>query len=91
MPADIEKYRKYVDRFDITEAQKVELIHTLWSIMESFVDRAFGVDPVQLCRKETLAQNRKRRSNGVRLPKPSVAARFGLAAARNGQAESDKP
>ena len=91
MPADIEKYRKYVDRFDITEAQKVELIHTLWSIMESFVDRAFGVHPAQLCRKETLAQNRKRRSNGVRLPKPSVTARFKGAAARNGLAESDKP
>lgn len=44
---DIQKYRRYVDHFDLTEEQKVELIRTVWRIMESFVHRAFGVDPVQ--------------------------------------------
>lgn len=44
---DIEKYRPFVERFDLDEAQKEELIHTVWVIMESFVDRAFGLDPVQ--------------------------------------------
>lgn len=48
MTPDIEKYRDYVDRFDLTENQKVELIHTLWRVMESFVDRAFETDPAQL-------------------------------------------
>lgn len=47
MPPDIEKYRKHVDRFDLSEDQKIELIHMVWRIMESFVDRAFGLDPVQ--------------------------------------------
>lgn len=46
---NIEDYRKYVDQFDISEEQKIELIHTVWSIMESFVDRAFGQDSVQIC------------------------------------------
>lgn len=49
MPADLEKYRPYVDQFDLSETQKAELIHTVWAIMESFVDRAFGTDPVQQC------------------------------------------
>lgn len=47
MQPDIEKYRPYVDGFDLTEDQKVELIHTVWHIMESFVDRAFGMDSTQ--------------------------------------------
>ena len=49
MPPDLDKLRPYVDRFDLTEAQKVELIHTMWGMMESFVDRAFGLDSAQLC------------------------------------------
>ena len=51
MPLDISKYRKYVDDFDLKEEQKVELLKTVWSIMESFVDKAFGKHPVQLCQK----------------------------------------
>lgn len=47
MTPDIEKYRKYVSHFDCSEEYKEELIHTVWQIMESFVDRAFGIDPVQ--------------------------------------------
>ena len=49
MLADLEKYRRYVDRFDLDEAQKQELIHTVWAIMESFVDRAFGPHPARRC------------------------------------------
>ena len=52
MPMDINKYRKYVDDFDLTEKQKVELIQTVRSIMESFVDKAFGIHPVQQCQKD---------------------------------------
>ena len=49
MPPDPERYRNHVDHFDLTDMEKNELIHTVYSIMESFADRAFGVDPVQLC------------------------------------------
>lgn len=48
MPADLEKYRRYLDGYDLDEVQKAEFIHTVWTIMESFVDRAFGLHPVQL-------------------------------------------
>lgn len=47
MTPDIDKYRRCVDRFDLTEDQKVELIHTVWRIVEGFAYRAFGQDPVQ--------------------------------------------
>ena len=44
MPLDIEKYRKYVDHYDMTEDQKVAFLETLWSIMESFVDDAWSIE-----------------------------------------------
>lgn len=49
MPPDPERYRKHVQHFDLTDTEQDELIHTVYSIMESFADRAFGADPVQLC------------------------------------------
>lgn len=50
MQAHLEKYRRHVDGFDLDEAQKEELIHTVWKIMEGFVDRAFATDTAQPCR-----------------------------------------
>lgn len=52
---DIEKYRKYVDKFDMSEEAKIGLIHSVWNIMANRVDCAFGDDPVQHC----LAQKTK--------------------------------
>ena len=47
MKPDIEKYRRYVDKFDLPESDKVELIESLWIFMGKFVDQAFGVNPDQ--------------------------------------------
>jgi len=49
MPPDIEKYHRFVAHFDIPDAQKHELIHIVWRMMQSFTDRAFGDDSVQQC------------------------------------------
>lgn len=48
MEPDIEKYRKFVDHYDLSEDEKIEFIRTVWKIMESFADAAFGIHPVQL-------------------------------------------
>lgn len=47
MPLDLEKYLTYLDEFDLTRAQKIEVIRSVWGLMESCVDQAFGVHPVQ--------------------------------------------
>jgi hypothetical protein len=44
---DIEKYLPHVDHLDLTREEKIELIHTVWHIMEAFVDSAFGLHPSQ--------------------------------------------
>jgi hypothetical protein len=44
---DIEKYLSYVDHLDLSREEKIELINTVWHIMEAFVDHAFGMHPAQ--------------------------------------------
>lgn len=45
MKPDLDKYLPLVDHYDLSRDQKIELIHSLWAIMESIVDHAFGEHP----------------------------------------------
>ena len=47
MRPDVEKYLAMMEDWNMPREQKVQFIHDLWHIMESFVDRAFGIHPVQ--------------------------------------------
>lgn len=47
-PCDLQKYREYVEDFDLSEEEQTELLKTLWMIMAAFVDLGFGVDSIQL-------------------------------------------
>jgi len=47
LTCDPEKYREYLDEFELSEQEEGELLGTLWMIMASFVDMGFGVDSVQ--------------------------------------------
>ena len=42
-----EDYLHQLDEVDLTDAQKIELLQTLWHIMATMVDIGFGVDSVQ--------------------------------------------
>ncbi len=64
MQPNLETYLPYMDGLDLTLAQKKEIIRTVWSFMESQVDQAFGVHPVQDildCREKNLSRRSKRR------------------------------
>ncbi len=54
LQVDIERYAPYLEDADITDEQKRELIEALWSIMISFVDLGFGIEPVQQVVSEIL-------------------------------------
>lgn len=41
---DTSKYLPDVEDFDMTEAQKIELLETLWEIMRAFVELGFDVN-----------------------------------------------
>ena len=59
MKPDTEKYLAMIDDWDMTREQKIQYIHDLWHIMESFVDRAFGVHPVQRARDKSSQAHRQ--------------------------------
>lgn len=44
---DIEKYRPYIESFDLSEKEQIELLESLWFIMKSFVEFGFGLDSIQ--------------------------------------------
>ena len=48
MLPDIERYWHHVDHLDMADADKHDLINIVFKAMQSHVDRAFGVDPVQV-------------------------------------------
>ena len=47
MPLDIQKYLHHVEDFDLSDERKREHIQAVWKIMEWFVDRAWGIHPLQ--------------------------------------------
>ncbi len=44
---DLDPFRQYVAHCDLSEAEKTELLEDLWSIIQSFVDEAWGTCPTQ--------------------------------------------
>lgn len=48
MQCDISRYAPFVEDFDISADRKAELIRIVWTMMQSFVDRAFGDAPEQI-------------------------------------------
>lgn len=48
---NLQKYRDYMSEFDMTDEERDEVTLALWTIMNHFIDQAFGEHSTQLCRK----------------------------------------
>lgn len=74
---DWEFYARFLEETDATEDQKRELIETLWSIVCSFVNLGFGVEPVQQAiesrKLDQLIADRRRIAPAAK-PSPSTKA-----------------
>jgi hypothetical protein len=53
-PEKLAHYREIISAIDVPMERKDEMIKTLASLMQSFVDAAFGVDPVQIIERAKL-------------------------------------
>lgn len=78
---DVKKYRHHVQSIDLPQDRKDELIHTIYVILQSFVDRAFGVHPVQLSLGST----------PQKLPEPGAQCAIVDANSINRKAEESAP
>lgn len=50
---DLERYRDHAVALGLADAQMDDAIHSIYRIMQSFVDAAFGDHPVQQCLPQT--------------------------------------
>ena len=57
MHLNVDKYMPMLDRYDLSKAQKLELLHSLWNITGRFVDRAFGISSLQVPLKKKQKPN----------------------------------
>lgn len=48
MITDITPYRKYVDHFDLTEEQKLDLVNAVWMLVENIYDYHLGINKLFL-------------------------------------------
>ena len=48
LPPGLDGYRRHVAHLNLQTDRETAMILAVWSMMESFVDRAVGHDPVQL-------------------------------------------
>lgn len=58
MILNTQKYLAYLDDFEMSTAQKEEMLRTIWSMMEATVDRAFHMHPVQHARTITTPEQK---------------------------------
>lgn len=56
---DLEKYRPYLEGFNLSSQEEAEILEMLWKIMATFVDLGFGVDSIQFLPKEELLPHQK--------------------------------
>ncbi len=54
MNFDLEHYLPFLEGVDATLLQKEEMLRTVWGMMESQVDQAFGLHPVQTCQQDKI-------------------------------------
>jgi len=53
MITDLTRYRKYVDKFDLTEEQKLELVNAVWVILENYFDQQLGLNQLSIKERNT--------------------------------------
>lgn len=46
---DVDRYIHLLDDIEMSRERKVEMMEQVSLILQGFVDRAFGIDPVQTC------------------------------------------
>lgn len=47
LTVDVKKYEALLDNPNLSEQQKEEFLHALWSVVVTFVELGFGVHPLQ--------------------------------------------
>lgn len=89
-PDKMDRYREIIVDIDASTERKDEVIRTLAGIMQSFIDAAFGVDPVQLVMQSKLSQTFQNASTHGSISDGHDAARVDLQAGEKREGANPK-
>lgn len=76
LSVDVEYYQRFLDDPDLSDAQKKELIETLWGIVCEFVMIGFHVHPVQQA-QDACGQERIRTERPAQEDSRTVESHYG--------------
>ena len=87
---DWDVYAQYLEDAELSDAQKRELLETLWSIIVSFVDLGFGLHPIQQACEQPLDLSQLESSDVLRSMGPLPHKAFAKAADHLKKDHADK-
>lgn len=56
-PDKMDRYREIVAKIDVPQDRKDDVIRSVAHLLQAFIDKAFGVDPVQLATQDRLSDS----------------------------------
>jgi hypothetical protein len=77
-PEEMAHYREIIASVDVPSERKDVMIKTLASLMQTFIDAAFGVDAVQLAQQARLRDSFQKSASHATVPHGHVAERVDL-------------
>ncbi len=80
MPIDPELYLHHLADYDLSKAQKVELIHSISDLMKCAVDQAWARDPVQMSLTARAMDDTANEQKGVQSKQQPLSDEFSPAA-----------
>lgn len=80
IPFNPDCYRHYLDGYDLSDDHKLTLMQYVWSIMEGFVDRAFGQSPEQMLSRDKRQKLRDEQEEEIARYENSLTSTFEFAA-----------
>ncbi|MGH1376081.1 MAG: hypothetical protein ACRBCK_07010 [Alphaproteobacteria bacterium] len=83
MNLEFEKYMPQLNGINATHAQKENILRAVWCLMESHVDQAFGVHPLQHAQKAA-------RKSLAEIPKKCIDSNRNKVAKRFNRVSSNK-
>ena len=77
-PDKMDRYREIVAKIDISQDRKDDVIRSVANLLQAFIDKAFGVDPVQLATQDRLSDSFQTAASHANLGNRQDAARVDL-------------
>ena len=84
-PEELNRLLPYTKDFNMTEAQRIKVVTTVWCLMESFVDEVIGIHPVQLSCEQLAPDHLQSHNQDSNLTTEAIKAKFSKELSHDGK------